>query len=149
VTVVAQAELELDRPVEQVFAALLDYRTWPHWMPKAFAPVRGPSRELRAGDRVTVRMNGALITRLSVLRVRPNKEISWRGGLPGLLVGEHSFFFDDLGQGRTRVRSHEPFTGLLTKLPPVGKTLKRDAGAVGLQMLENLRDYVTRSRRTA
>jgi hypothetical protein len=140
-TVIAEAQLEIDRPASELFDALCDYRNWRTIMPKAFSPMRGPERALRVGDRMTVRMNGALPAQLTVLRVEPHREICWRGGLAGLLVGEHSFLFEELGPTRARVRSREPFTGLLTKLPPVAKTLRRDASVVGLQMLEGLRDF--------
>jgi hypothetical protein len=140
--VVASAEIELDEPVAALFARFVDYTTWASWMPSNFRPVRGPSRALRVGDRVTVRMGPGLLTPLSVLRLRPGREICWRGGIPGVLVGEHSFFFDDLGDGRTRIRSEEPFTGVLPRLGPLGRAIEREAGHTGMKMLEGFRDYV-------
>ena len=142
-SVVAQAQLELDRPIEEVFANFVDYGTWHAWMPDGFVPVHGPKRVLRPGDRVVVRMAGAALASLRVLRVRLNEEVCWRGGIPGVIVGEHSFFFEDLGAGRTRVRSEEPFSGLLTRVAPLGKRIERDASAVGRRMLENLREFLT------
>jgi hypothetical protein len=130
-SVFAHAQLELDRPIDEVFARFVDFSTWRHWMPDAFAPVHGPKRALRPGDRVVVRMAGIALAPLRVLRVELDREVCWRGGIPFLLAGEHSFFFDDLGAGRTRIRSEEPFSGLLTRIAPVGKRIERDAGAVG------------------
>ena len=140
--VVAAAEIELDKPIDELFARFVDYTTWDSWMPKSFRPVRGPARALQVGDRVAVRMGPGLLTPLSVLRVRDNREICWRGGIPGLSVGDHSFFFDDLGEGRTRIRSEEPFRGLLPSLGPLGRAIEREASNAGKDMLEGFRQYV-------
>ncbi|MFI5308595.1 MAG: SRPBCC family protein [Polyangiales bacterium] len=139
---IAQAELEIDANVDTLFGKLVDFRTWSEWMPDAFRPVRGPARALVAGDRIVVRMGGGLVAPLRVLRVRASSELSWRGGVPGLLVGEHSFFFEPIGPTRTRVRSAEPFTGLLALIGPMRSVIERDASAVGRQMLEGLRGAV-------
>jgi len=135
VAVVAEAEIEVDTPVAKAFARFRDFGAWRQWMPRAFAPVKGPSAPIAAGDRITVRLGGALPSQLTVLRVRDNKEVCWRGGVPGLIVGEHSFYFDDLGEGRTRIRSSEPFRGLLLRVGPLAQRIEHEASAVGAEML--------------
>jgi hypothetical protein len=136
---IARAELELDKPIAEVFAKLIDYGGWPSWMPAGFRPVSGPRRALEAGDRIVVKIGPGLPGPLHILRVRSNEELSWRGGIRGVLIGQHSFFLEELGPTRTRVRSEEPFSGVLTWLAPVRKTIARQASAVSLQMLEGLR----------
>jgi hypothetical protein len=140
---VARAELELDKPIAEVFAKLIDYAGWPSWMPAGFQPVSGPQRALQAGDRIVVKIAPGLPGPLRILRVRSNEEISWRGGIPGVLVGVHSFFLEELSQARTRVRSEEPFSGVLTWLGPLSRTIGDSASTVSQQMLEGLRDALS------
>jgi len=133
--IVARAELEIDRPVAELFDKLVDFGRWASFMPRGFAPVSGPQRALVVGDRFVVQLGPGTRTKLEVTRLQPNREICWRGGLRGLLVGEHAFYFDALGPERTRVRSEEPFTGFVASLPGIGAALQRAASAAGRQML--------------
>src|SRR3954463_3000535 len=112
--VIAAAEEMIEAPLAEAFQRFIDYPAWDLWMPAVLRPIAGPARELRAGDSVTVSIgDGArrVRTELNVIRVRRNRELCGRAGLPGLLVGEHSFFFADNG-GKTAVRSEEPFSGM-------------------------------------
>jgi hypothetical protein len=143
VPLIAEAEIVIERPVAEVFARFVDFGTWRAWMPASFAPLRGPARALGPGDRVLVRMGGVMVVPLRVLRVLPNRELSWRGGVPGVLEGEHTFVFEDLGQGKTRVRSLEPFSGALVRLWPVRALVAWRAGAIGREMLEGAQRSLT------
>ena len=139
----AEAELTIQGPVDTVFAQFIDYRQWASWMPKGFRPMRGPARPLRKGDRVLVSVTG-LPSLLTVDVVQPSTEVSWSGGLPGLLMARHSFYFEDAGAGATRIRSVEPWTGLLTKIDPVIKRIVRVAGQVGYAQLEGFERWFAR-----
>jgi hypothetical protein len=77
---------------------------------------------------------------LKIIRLRPNKEIWWKGGVRGVLVGEHSFFFED-DAGMTHLRSEEPFTGLLT-VGPIGGAIEREAIKVGQRTLQSFASYL-------
>lgn len=127
-TAIAVAELTVDAPRDLAFAKFIDFSHWDLWMPADFRPVAGPARALRAADKVkvTIGPKGRISLQLEVLRVRENIEICWRGGPAGLLQGEHSFFFSDAdGSGaKTRIRSEEPVTGLLT-VGPLGAGVER------------------------
>jgi hypothetical protein len=125
-TAIAVAELTVDAPRDVAFAKFIDFSHWDLWMPADFRPVAGPARALRAGDKVKVSIGpkGRIFLRLEVLRVRDNIEICWRGGPAGLLRGEHSFFFSDAHEAKTRIRSEEPVTGLLT-VGPLGAGVER------------------------
>lgn len=135
---VSRAEIVIDKPIAVVFGELVDFGRWARWMPSVFRPFRGPERPLSVADQIIVRLGGALPMVLRVLRVSPNAELTWRGGLPGLLVGEHAFFFDDLGSGRTRVRSEERFEGLLAHLPLLQSLVERSGTKAGTAMLDAL-----------
>jgi hypothetical protein len=134
--VIATAELTIDAPVQLAFQRFIDFSAWDLWMPPIFRPITGPARSLRAGDVVTIDVGEGrhrLRTELNVIRVRPNRELCWRAGLPGVLVGEHSFFFADRG-GKTAVRSEEPFSGVFAHRPLAG-VVERAATRVHTQML--------------
>ena len=134
--VIATAELTIDAPLQLAFQRFIDFSAWDLWMPPIFRPITGPARSLRTGDVVTIDVGEGrhrLRTELSVIRVRPNRELCWRAGLPGVLVGEHSFFFADR-DGKTAVRSEEPFSGMLAHRP-LAAVVERTATRVHTQML--------------
>jgi len=106
-------------------------------MPPVFRPARGPAGPLSATDSLVVLLGGALPMRLRVVRVSPPSELAWRGGLPGLLVGEHAFYLEDLGSS-TRVVSEERFTGLLAHTPIVQGLVERSGTKAGTAMLSAL-----------
>lgn len=141
--VIATAELMIDVPLSVAFQRFTDYSSWDLWMPPLFRPITGPSRQLRAGDYITVDMGEAgrrVRTELNVIRVRPNRELCWRAGIPGVLVGEHSFFFTETA-GRTTVRSEEPFSGLLAHRP-LANAIERSAARLHNQMLAGFATHI-------
>jgi hypothetical protein len=145
--VIATAELTVDSPLERAFQQFNDFSSWDLWMPPMLRPISGPSRELREGDRVCVAfVNGRARVRtdLTVIRMRPNRELCWRAGVPGVLVGEHSFFFREQA-GRTLVRSEEPFAGLLA-IAPLARPLERAATAFGAKVLEHFAAFLRQKR---
>jgi hypothetical protein len=143
----AEAELTLDAPIEAVFSQFIDYPKWTHWMPATFRPMGGPSRSLAPGDRLLVNVTG-VPSRLRVERVDPPTEVCWSGGLPGLLVARHSFFFESVG-GATRIRSVEPWTGLLSNVGIVARRIQRTAERVGLAQLQGFESWFMRERRVS
>jgi hypothetical protein len=141
---IACAELSITVPIQTAFARFIDFSTWDQWMPRGFRPISGPARQLREGDHFTMALGAGrgLPSALTVIRLRPHREVCWKGGIPNLLVGEHSFFFNDEGR-TTRVRSEEPFTGLLT-LGPIGTLLRREAEKSGEHTLANFAAYLAK-----
>ena len=93
-------------PLSTAFDRFVDFSTWDLWMPRGMRPITGPARALREGDSFKVAVGPGLQTTLTVMRVRPNIEICWNGGVPGGLTFEHSFFFR-AQDGGTCVRSEE------------------------------------------
>jgi hypothetical protein len=127
------------------FSRLRDFSTWRSWMPLSFRPVRGPERDLEVGDRFFVRIAPTkhavpLFIGVKVVRVAAGREITWRGGVPGLLVGEHSFLFDDAeGEpGATLVRSEETWSGALTGVNFAAKKIGESASIIGRHQIDCL-----------
>jgi hypothetical protein len=149
-TAIAVAQLIVDAPRNVAFAKFIDFSHWDLWMPADFRPVSGPSRALRQGDEIKVAIGakGRISLKLEVLRVREGIEICWRGGLAGLLQGDHSFFFADAQEdtaSKTRVRSEEPLGGLLT-LGPLGARLERAMSDSASLLLSRFATYLTSGR---
>jgi hypothetical protein len=129
---IADVEHTISGPIDAVFSRFIDYRSWDAWMPSLFRPMRGPSRPLRAGDRLLVRVAG-LPTLITVEHVDAPREVRWGGGVPGVLHARHTFTFEAVGDKVTRIHSVEPWTGLLTQVKPLAGKLQgsAEAGARG------------------
>jgi hypothetical protein len=132
-SVIAEVEQTIPGPIDAVFARFIDYPSWTAWMPALFTPLRGPSRPLVQGDRLLVRVKG-LPTTLTVDRLEASRQVCWSAGLPGFLHGRHTFTFEAVDSGSTRIRSVEPWTGLLTYV--VASSLQRAAEDGGRQQLQ-------------
>ena len=75
---------------------------------------------------------------MRISRVVANRELGWRGGLPGILMAEHVFYFDAAGVGATRVRSEETWTGALSRVRFVARRVAQVAERVGREQLDAL-----------
>lgn len=144
---VAEAEIDLDVTPEAAFDALRDYPSWREWMPRSFAPAGGPARPLEEGDVLRVRISGAPVaSRIEVVVVDRAREITWSGGVRGVLHGRHRFLFEPKGAG-VRVRSVETWSGVVARL--VRPMLSRAASKVGLAQLRGLERAVSGARGSA
>lgn len=137
---IAVAEHDVASPVSATFAHFIDFTRWSSWMPRTFSPLSGPTRALQAGDKFKVRV-GKLPISLEVLRLSTNGEICWRGGSRWMMQGDHSFTFASVG-GKTRIRSEETLSGLLT-LGPLSGRLSRAAAAESRMILQRFADYIS------
>ncbi len=136
---VAEAERTIDAPPQRVFDRLADLASWPSWMPRSFAPVirAGTPSPLREGDRFRVRISGAPVaSKLRISRLDRPHELTWRGGVRGLLWAEHRFVFEAVGDKKTRVRSIETWNGALSGL--LRRLVEPAAVRIGSQQLEGL-----------
>ncbi len=134
------------------FARLRDFPSWQSWMPGSFRPVRGPERPLEIGDRLVLRIAPTpralpLLIVVTLVRVVPDREITWRGGVPGLLVGEHAFLFEDAegNDGATLVRSEETWSGVLTNVSFAAKMIGASASRIGREQIEALTRALAKS----
>ena len=143
---IAVAEHTVDAPLAVAFREFIDYAHWDLWMPARFAPIAGPARALQVGDRFRVSLNPKLRLSLGleVIRIRPNKEICWRGGPALFLQGEHSFLFaEDGSASKTRIRSEEPLTGVLSR-GPLAASIERAFADVGALILTRFAEHLAR-----
>ncbi len=127
------------------FSRLRDFPGWDAWMPPSFRPRSGPSRPLETGDRLELCIRSTpvalpLFIRVRIVRVVPDREIAWRGGVPGLLVGEHAFVFEDAkGEaGATLVRSEETWSGALTSVGFAARRIGASASKIGQEQIDSL-----------
>lgn len=145
--VIATAELTIEAPVPLAFQRFTDFSAWDLWMPPTFRPITGPARQLRAGDQIMVDLGEGrrrVRTELNVIRVRPNRELCWRAGISGLLIGEHSFFFSEQA-GKTALRSEEPMRGILAS-KPLSRVVERAASRIHSQMLAGFATHMRAAR---
>ena len=138
--VVAEAERSVDLGRDEAFDLFIDFPRWSQWMPKVFEPLSGPDRPLRDGDVFRVRLP-PMPANVRVFRIRRPHEVCWGGGIPGLHA-EHSFFFEEEGPSRTRIRSVEPWTGFLTSIGPIARKVQRDATMIGGAQLDGFLGFV-------
>lgn len=133
---VAEASRTIPAPVQVAFDALLDHTKWREWMPRAFIPVSRLGRPLRKGDRIRVRVGGAPVSSaIHVTVVDRPYEITWCGGVRGVLYAEHRFLFEP-GTNETTVRSLETWSGVLA--PFVRFALQTGASRAASEQLAGL-----------
>ena len=134
---VAEASIELDVPPEVAFDVLCDHPSWSRWMPRSFEVASRADTPLHAGKRLRIRVARAPVaTGIVVTVVDRPREITWRGGARGVLHAEHRFLFSSAGPGRTKVQSHETWTGALA--PLVRRFVKPAAERIGSEQLSGL-----------
>jgi hypothetical protein len=122
-------EIEIDAPLERVWAVLTDFAVYPEWNPF----IRRIGGDLHEGARLEVRIEPpgarAMTFKPTVRALEANRELRWLGRLllPGIFDGEHSLRIEPLDGGRSRFVQSERFTGLLVGLVP-GTLAKTEAG---------------------
>lgn len=111
-------EIDIDAPAGRVWDVLTDFPAYARWNPF----IRRVDGVLAPRIRLSVRIQppgGRLMTfRPVVLRVEPERYLSWRGRtlVPGLFDGEHVFEIEPRGNDRVRFVHGETFRGLLVPL---------------------------------
>jgi len=108
--------IEIDAPIEKVWAELLNIADYPAWNPLV-KDIRG---ELKEGNRVEV----SIIPLKSKFKVmltafRPHQEMTWKGGVVAswLVCAEHYYKLEVTGS-KTKLLHGETFTGILSYLMP-------------------------------
>ena len=105
-------EIEIEAPVDRVWAILADNESYPDWNPY-HVRVRGemlPGRKLEVvlhkpnGERVEIEPR--------VMRVVPMRELTWGGGVRGIFHGEHVFQLEETDTENTRLVHKEDFVGI-------------------------------------
>ncbi len=110
-----QTELEIEAPVELVWALLTDFEAMSSWNPfiKSISGKLMPSAKLSV--QVSPPGKPTMRFRPTVLAVRPERELRWLGKLlvGGLFDGEHYFLLRPIDENRTHLVHGENFSGLL------------------------------------
>lgn len=131
-SVIAEVSRTVKGNAAEAFAKFIDFRNWESFMPSEFRPVVGPNRELSPGDRLRMQLDtGAVRLKVpvDVFSVDAPREVVWGGG-SGLLHARHRFVFRDMGDGSVVIESHEEWTGLLPRIGPIARRVKRQAEKV-------------------
>lgn len=130
-------EIEIDAPVEDVWKVLADIENYPSWNPY-HVRVTG---NLEIGKKLVVdihKPNGEDVTvKPHVLRLVPNQDLTWGGGIRGLFYGEHVFLLEETSAGATKLIHKESFTGFFVQFVPL------ESIDVGYQLMNSsLKEYM-------
>ncbi len=110
-----ETSIFIDASPSRVWQVLTDFGAFPTWNPFIRA-ISGPLQEgARLSIEITPPGRAAMRFRPTVLVVKPDQELRWRGSLliPGLFSGEHSFQLRPEEESRTHLIHGEAFSGLL------------------------------------
>lgn len=113
-----ETEIEIDAPVDRVWAIFSEFGQWPDWNPFVVS-LKG---RVAVGEKLEVRLdppNGRAATiKPNVLAFESPSEFRWLGHLliPGIFDGEHQFRLESIEGDRTRFVQREDFGGLLAGL---------------------------------
>jgi hypothetical protein len=137
-SVVAEVTRTVKGNADEAFAKFIDFRNWESFMPSQFRPVVGPNRALVPGDRLRMQLDtGAVRLKVpvDVFSIDAPREVVWGGG-SGLLHARHRFRFEDRGDGTVLIASYEEWTGLLPRIGPIARRVKRQAEIVAEAQLD-------------
>ncbi|MFK0213547.1 SRPBCC family protein [Streptomyces sp. NPDC090298] len=132
-----EASVEVDRPVEDVFAYLADGRNDPEFSPRVLEITKTPDGPTAAGTvfRSTVKDAGMKTSReFRVTSLDAPRAIRWSEQSKNLITAEGGYDLEALPGGRTRVRIFNVLEGhglgrLL--LGPALRAARKDAPAFG------------------
>ncbi|MFJ8621890.1 SRPBCC family protein [Kitasatospora sp. NPDC093550] len=102
-----EAEVEVDRPVEEVFAYLADGRNDPEFSPRVLAITKTPDGPTAVGTvfRSTVKDAGLKTSReFRITGVEAPRTLRWSEQSKNLITAEGGYDLEPLPDGRTRVR---------------------------------------------
>src|SRR5688500_18530146 len=108
-------EITICAPASLIWEILVDFDCYAEWNP-FIVEIKGP---LAVGATLEVRIvppgTKGITVKPTITAVVPERELSWKGSLPGLFSGLHSFRIEPQKGGCTFVQS-EKFTGLFVPL---------------------------------
>ena len=118
---IVEKSIEVKASPQAIWDAVVAVNDWPSWKP--FVTKSRIASERQALDigthfKMSLMLGGpaAVPMTAAISDFRPPSRLAWTGGAPGVFYAEHSFDFEDLGNGVTRVVSRERFTGFLLPL---------------------------------
>jgi len=110
-----ETRIEIDAPIDRVWAAFADFDRWSEWNP-FIVDLKG---NVALGEKLAARIQPpggkAMTFNPKVLRFEPQEELRWVGRflLPGVFDGEHSFRLKAIEGNRTLFSQGEEFRGIL------------------------------------
>ena len=110
-----QAQISIEATPEAVWKVLVDTSKWPEWDPFC-DKIEGTAA---LGERVKAysKLSPGRAFPVKVATFEPGRRMVWTGGMPlGLFKGERTFELTPDGQGRTKFRLHEVFSGPMLAL---------------------------------
>ena len=109
-----KTEIIIQAPREKVWQTLLDFPAYGDWNPF----IRSIEGKAAVGEKLTnTMMNGKkeMVFKPVVTRCNPGQAFEWMGsGMLGMFKGRHYFELEDVGEGKTKLRHGEQFSGLLS-----------------------------------
>ena len=125
---VAEAEILVDAPTEVVWSVVADLDRYPEWNPFVVRVDVRDGGEPAVGSDLTLHVRWAsgrgLRSHERITRLEPGRalEYEFAGPIPrlGMVRARRLQTLEPAGDGRTRYRSDESFSGWLVKLMPLG-----------------------------
>jgi hypothetical protein len=110
-----RTEIELSASPERVWQVFTDLASFRDWNPF----IKEAEGELKVGSKLRIVLQppgrGAMELRPEMLSVVANREVSWRGRIPGVFTGEHKFTLERTDDNGTRFVQRSTFAGLATR----------------------------------
>ena len=124
-----ETKIEIDASPARVWEVFTDFGRYPQWNP-FLVLLGGP---VSVGERIEARLTPpggrGMTFKPEILVFDQDRELRWLGRLliPGLFDGEHQFFVEPFGEGRTRFIQREEFRGILVPLAMrmIGSSIKQ------------------------
>lgn len=113
-----ETAVEIDASPARVWAVLTDFARMASWNPFITSIAGNAAPGSRLSVTIAPPGKSAMRFRPTVLSVRPEGELRWRGRLliPGVFDGEHYFLLEPLAEDKTRFTHGEKFSGFLVGL---------------------------------
>jgi hypothetical protein len=110
-----RTEIELKASPELVWQTFTDLASFRDWNPF----IKEAEGELKVGSKLRIFLQPpggrGMEFRPEVLSVVVNREVSWRGRIPGVFIGEHRFTLEPMGENGSRFVQRSTFAGLATR----------------------------------
>ncbi len=110
-----EASVEIDRPVEEVFAYLADGTNDPQFSPRVLHIAKSPDGETAVGTVFTSTVKDAGMKtdrQFKIIELEPNARIRWAEQSKNIITAkEGGYDFESLEDGRTRVRIFNELEG--------------------------------------
>ena len=97
-----------------MWACLTDLEGWRRWNTLAASAPDGLVEGGRLRLRIHLPRGGSIPATARLIAVRPERELRWQGGVPGLFHAVHGFALEPV-DGGTAVTHDERFRGLLVR----------------------------------